>query len=252
MRKIRRRSEKLIAELKALRESRGKLDDFGVSFLFNFYYHCSIAHTFDPEKDSELSQMVLRQYHVFLVSCWETFFRDVFVYVNTTDEESMDNILGRLKPSSDTFQGDGADLAELLSKSFNFQNLEDLNEAYDGMWGSTFLEYICNKDIGRCGVGGNAYNHFSIKDALPYWLEIIERAFSIRHQVVHDANCRVAVDLDEMQKTEFLFLILPQVANILIADRFKDSLPEDSKDESWVPAIVTTAEILGKWQKVED
>lgn len=35
-------------------------------------------------------------------------------------------------------------LSELLSKSFNFQNLNDLEEAYNGMWGEVFKLHMYN------------------------------------------------------------------------------------------------------------
>ena len=138
-------------------------------------------------------------------------------------------------------------MPELLSKSFNFQNLSDLNEAYDGMWGSEFLTHICTTDVGPCAIGGSSYRCFTVSEMCPDWLEIIKNTFLLRHKIVHDANFKPDIDIEDVKKSELLFLLVPQVASIFIAQRFKDTLPRKPGDENWLPAIMTTKDLLGEW-----
>ncbi|EKY6607955.1 hypothetical protein QFL84_004544, partial [Escherichia coli] len=108
----------------------------------------------------------------------------------------------------------------LLSKSFNFQNLNDLEEAYNGMWGESFLNYICTTNISPCGLSGQISQDLSIENIFPDWRALIEEAFYIRHKVVHDANFRPKVNIELISKVEALFLIIPQFATHIISERF--------------------------------
>lgn len=124
MRRIRKITDKLIDELIALRDSRKSIDDFFFSHQVNFYENCRLMHSFlkSGGENKELLAIAYRQYYIFLVSAWETFFRDVFVYIHTQDEMIAESLLGKMKPAIDTFDDENITLPELLSKSFNFQN----------------------------------------------------------------------------------------------------------------------------------
>ncbi len=200
----------------------------------------------------ELLKIAYRQYYVFLVSCWETFFRDVFVYVHTQDERLTESLLEKMKPAIDTFNDDDISLPELLSKSFNFQNINDLEEAYDEVWGKNFLKHICSTDIGPCGVNGKVSDGFVVDNLFDDWHDDIFKTFSIRHKVVHDANFRPEVDIQFIQKAEAVFLLIPQIATQRIAERFNLKRIAFTKGENCVPYIFTVSEILANdWQVVE-
>ena len=202
--------------------------------------------------NKELLAIVYRQYYVFLVSCWETFFRDVFVYVHTQDERLTESLLEKMKPAIDTFNDDDIALPELLSKSFNFQNINDLEEAYDEVWGTNFLKHICSMDIGPCGVNGKVSGEFVVDNLFDDWHNDIIKTFSIRHKVVHDANFRPEVDIQFIQKAEAIFLLIPQIATQFIAERFNLKRIVFTKGEHCVPYIFTVSDILANdWQVVE-
>ena len=202
--------------------------------------------------EKELLIIAYRQYYVFLVSCWETFFRDVFVYVYTEDEYLASRLLGKLKPAADTFNESDIALSELLSKSFNFQNIKDLEEAYDDLWGGSFLHSICSTDVGPCGVNGQVTGGFVVKNLFNDWHEVVNRTFSIRHKVVHDANYRPKVDIQFIQKAEAVFLLIPQVATHFIAEKFNIKRVAFSKEGQYFPYIFTVSEMLSDdWVVVE-
>lgn len=90
------------------------------------------------DKKIDIYKTAYRQYFVFLISCWETYFRDVFVFVHSVDESRITTLLSKMRTETSININTEINLSELLSKSFNFQNLNDLEEAYNGMWGESF------------------------------------------------------------------------------------------------------------------
>jgi len=254
LRRIRKITDKLIDELIALRDSRKSIDDFFFSHQVNFYENCRLMHSFlkSGGENKELLAIAYRQYYIFLVSAWETFFRDVFVYIHTQDEMIAESLLGKMKPAIDTFDDENITLPELLSKSFNFQNITDLEEAYDEVWGTNFLNHICSTDIGPCGINGNISGGLVVDDLFDDWRDYIIKTFSTRHKVVHDANFRPAIDIKFIQKAEAVFLLIPQIATQLIAERFNLKRVAFTNGEHSVPYIFTVSEMLAKdWQVVE-
>tara|TARA_R110002167_G_scaffold365962_1_gene592230 strand:- start:1464 stop:2228 length:765 start_codon:yes stop_codon:yes gene_type:complete len=254
LRRVRKKTDKVVDELIALRDSRKSIDDFFFSHQLNFYESCSLMHSFitsDCEK-RKLLEIAYRQYYVCLVSCWETFFRDVFVYVHSKDESLTSRLMESMKPAIDTFEDDEIDLPELLSKSFNFQNINDLEEAYDKVWGTSFLKYICSTDIGPCGINGKVAGGLVMDKLIDDWYDVILKTFSIRHKVVHDANFRPEVDFEFIQKSETVFLLIPQIATHFIAEKFSLKRIALSNGVDSVPYIFTVSELLtDDWQVVE-
>tara|TARA_R110002072_G_scaffold54240_3_gene142427 strand:+ start:311 stop:1111 length:801 start_codon:yes stop_codon:yes gene_type:complete len=251
LRRIRKKTSKLVDELIALRDSRKSIDDFCFSYFVNFYDSCHLMHSFVKSggMNKELLAIAYRQYYVFLVSCWETFFRDIFVYVHTQDESLTDRLLVKLKPAIDAFNDDDISLPELLSKSFNFQNINDLDEAFSELWGANFLKYVCTTNVGACGLNGKISDDFFVNNLFCDWHEDIVKTFTIRHKVVHDANFRPEVDFSFIQRAEALFLVIPQIATQVIAERFNLGRIVFQKGELCVPYIFTVSEILSNdWQ----
>ncbi|HBY7116605.1 TPA: hypothetical protein MI579_28765 [Klebsiella pneumoniae] len=135
-------------------------------------------------------------------------------------------------------------LSELFSKSYNFQNLSDLEEAYNGMWGGGFLDYICTANISPCGLSGRIAKELSIGGLFIDWRSLIEEAFNIRHKVVHDANFRPEVNIELISKIEALFLIIPQFATHLISEKFNLKRVVMSDGQNVCPYIFNVNDIL--------
>ena len=190
MRKVRKQTGKIVDELLSLRDSRKSIDEFNFTFLTNFSDNSRLMHVFVGEDRNELFDVAFRQYLVFLVSCWETFFRDLFVYVNTRDPDSIVKLIDQMKVNEDILDLSKITLPELLSKSFNFQNINDLESAYNSLWGANFLESVCETKTEVCGVNGKVASGFSVNSLFGDWHSTITKAFNIRHKIVHDASYR--------------------------------------------------------------
>ena len=120
------------------------------------------------------------------------------------------------------------------------------------MWGSSFLKHVCSTDIGPCGINGQIASRFVVKTLFDDWYDIIKKVFSIRHKVVHDANYRPDINVPFIQKAEALFLLIPQVATQLIADKFNLKRVAFTDGELSVPYLFTVSEILSNdWVLVE-
>lgn len=254
MRKIKKITEKLHDELNRLRESRKSIDDFFYSFLNNYYENCKLIHHFKENagKNNEFLKIAYRQYFVFLVSSWETFYRDIFVYIHTIDETLISKLLDRINQGTEDLDLRDIPLSELLSKNFNFQNLEELEIAFNDLWDGNFLEFICSSDISPCAVNGKVYGGMIIKNLFSDWQSYLKKAFSIRHNVVHDANFRPEFDLDYMKKIETLFLLIPQYVTHFVSLRY--GLPRIifSNGEEKFTTIFTVSDLLDDWEIVTE
>lgn len=253
MKRIRKQSKHLIKELIDLRKSRKSIKDFNFNFLANFTENAILMHS-HLGKDGlkkDLVEIASRQYFVFLISCWETFFRDIFIFIYSEDEESIKKLFTKMKITEDSLEVENITLIELLSKSFNFQNLNDLEDAYSSLWGSNFFEYICETKIDLFGFNGEFVKESSISLLFPEWLEIIKKSFSIRHKVVHDANYRIDLDINFIRKFETLFLIIPQFVTHFTAKRFKLDHIVLSDGRSILPNIFSIHDILANdWEVI--
>jgi hypothetical protein len=251
---IRKQTTKLIEELINLRNSRKSADDFSSNFLMNFYENCKLMHS-HLKKDEASKELVLiahRQYFVFLVSSWETFFRDFFIYIHSKNEESISDLLKKNNVKYDSTSLNTITLPELLSKSFNFQNLDDIELAFNTLWGSDFFEYVCNAETGYCGIHGKITRSLCINTLFPDWHHVIKTTFNVRHKVIHDANFRPEFDIHFIQKSETIFLLVPQLVAYFLIDRFNLEHMSLSDGDVSVPCILTVHDILGQWQVVEE
>ena len=218
--KHRKITDKLRAELLALKTSRGTIDDFCSNYLSNFSENAQVMH-FALKGTQAINSVAYSQYFVFLVSSLETFFRDIFIYIHSVDAELMDKLIEKFKITERLPNSEELTSIEVLSKSFNFQNLNDLESAFDQVWGGRFLYTVINTSISPCGFNGKVFQHVCAKNHFPSWKNILSETFSIRHKVVHDANFRPESNMELARQAESLFLLLPQITTLVVAKKYK-------------------------------
>ena len=215
---MKRLSPKLMQELKELRETRKSIDDFVSNYLINFERNAKLMHFVlkNPSTPKSIKNTAHQQYLIALVSSLETFLRDIFVYINSVDQDFFFKKNNKI----DLPNIDDISLAEFISKSFNFQNLEKISAAFQELWDEDFLKRICTSEISPCGLNGEIYQALSIAGIFPNWAEILKTIIENRHRAVHDANYRNTVSVKITQQAESLFLLIPQVGTHLIADKY--------------------------------
>jgi len=221
MAKIKNVKTKLFDELKELAESRTSIESYHFNFLQNFYENSKVIHFHIKEKtEKSILEIMYRQYFVFLISCWETYFRDVFLLTYASDESLMCELLENFEIDDSVLEqlnSNNMEVIDLLSKKFNFQNLDSLNNAFSILISDDdFLEYICTYQIEFCGINGKQVSNLSVDSLFLNWKELITKTFEIRHKVIHDANYRPSFDIHFIQQVEGLFLLVPQISTYVI------------------------------------
>ena len=61
---------------------------------------------------------------------------------------------------------------------------------------------------------------FTLDNALCDWKELVAEVFSLRHKFIHDANYKHEFNLDETEKIEWLFNIVPKLFANILADKY--------------------------------
>ena len=137
-----------------------------------------------------------QQYIIAMVSGMEHFFKDFLI--DLIDEELVD--LSRLKAKfylEDIIKlkNGNMSLGKLIVKSYNFQNLDEINKIYSKILKESFYEKLkeavktpeYKRDISYLRLSENFY---------PEIHEVIE----IRHKCIHDYNLFYNIDLEKLDK----------------------------------------------------
>lgn len=221
MKGIRKPSSKLEKELATLRKYRGELKGFVMNFLTNFRRHTQFMHNTlkkRPDKDEVL--LVYEYYIVSMVSSWETFYRDLFIFAHTTDTDMFETLLKRIdaKKLHETMPIEeyNFNLCELTSKSFNFQNLDSINEAFLEIFPRGIINTSCLSNIGAVMFNNVGLNDFAIFHLFQQWEKTLKNTFNERHQIIHNSNYRAKL-AENIELIENLMLLVPQISATLIS-----------------------------------
>lgn len=146
-----------------------------------------------------------------LITCWETFFREVFIFLVNTDTEIKERLI---KNAPDELPLN-ISLGEYSARKYNFQNLNQTHEAFD---------YIFDKETSKLS---DYFTDEILKDVIitsfPFileWInkskfnrkvdEILTNTFDIRHNTTHDSNYLVPFDSIKLMEIECVFQVIPQ------------------------------------------
>ena len=216
---------------------------------------------FRENRDHDLL-VPMSQYIVSLVGCWETFLRDVFVYLLHIDAEYFAVICERvdieIKASSEQV-GSGVTYAEFVCNFFNFQSTSDIETAFGPLFHkNTFLANIGGFTVPFVSFKRGVVTPLVLNDVFEVQF-IVDKALDFRHRIVHDANYRPEIHVDFIQRVESLFVLLPQIFSIWIAQKYslryavfnlEDNSVEMSDitniSEKQIPYIFTIEDLLAE------
>ncbi|KNH36189.1 hypothetical protein ACS75_26885 [Bacillus thuringiensis] len=217
---------KSITEIKAHRENREDL----YSFLYNFVKNitnrsnCLMPsfENFNSDNKDTSSNTYLQTsnglYISSLVTCWETFFRDLFIFLVEEDADIQERVFKLFKEKQIEISNEDYSMAELASKQFNFQNLEDTCTALNFLFNKnktniTSFIYPALKNTTYIFSELNYFLHLTHekKDVATELYKVLVKAFDIRHKVIHDANFYPTLSLNELKIIEDCFVIFPQI-----------------------------------------
>lgn len=210
-------------EIKEYRETRNENfdNDFMVTITINLLTNLSDRNNFihyqldqykseKKELDKNL-RVATGLYVCSLISCWETFFRDLFIFIANHD----DSINQRLTTKHNSEIPLDLTIGEFFARKYNFQNLTQTREAFD---------YILQRETVELSeyFSNDVFNGLLfVEYAMIFkWIyernlktkidETLHRAFKIRHKVTHDANYLIDFDPVLLSEIECVFQMIPQ------------------------------------------
>lgn len=254
----------LLNQLQELRKTRRLVDadlvaGHYINFLSSFMKHASLMHyLLENKPPGEIRRVAISQYLVFLVSCWESFFRDAFVFVIGRDSTACQVIVNELNIDGYENMLGSLTLPEYLSKSFNFQNLEDIENAFQSIFNGSMINTLGQYVIPVVGIKSKLAKGLCLDNNLKNWKELIGQSFAERHKIIHDANYINGVSYDNsfIQKAEAAFLLLPQILSVWISEEYsiqhstirmkKDTLAitKGVLNDDSIPYIFTVDELI--------
>jgi len=243
---------KLKNEIEELRKSRKSIDEYYFNFLSNFYDISKFVHLqIDKRIPKNMFAVAYRQYISFLISTWGTFFRDTFVFLCSKETNIENKFIKELNIKKTKINGlSRREIIELISKCYNFQNLQDINSAFSIILQEDFLVNMSEYKIPYGGISGKIAKDIQLKNLDKKWKDNLEKTFDIRHKIIHDANFRPKIDIKFIQNAEVLFLLIPQIFSIEISLKYSlKHIHLQTKDGQHGPAIFTVKDILSEdWE----
>ncbi|MBI4962708.1 MAG: hypothetical protein HY913_05465 [Desulfomonile tiedjei] len=242
--KKRRLSQSLAQRLERLRTTRKSFLDYDKNFLMNFCEQASFMHyvlSMKPVKQKMVT-IAAAGYMVSLVTCWETFFRDVFICLCELDKTFGAKCLDMTKAKDDLGRQCRGDIkvSEYLSQHFNFQNEHDIEEAFAPLFEGRLLESVMSYEIPLVAVLDAVVRGFRLDGFFPHWRELVNLCFEQRHEIIHDANYRPKIPRNRMGELEALFLLVPQVFTVWLIYRYGQ---ERLSEKNFIFFEIKTADI---------
>lgn len=253
--KRRQMTERLHTQITELKNSRNNVEDYSFNFLNNIYRHSLLIHELIKIRlKTNLLEVAISQYLISLVSCWETFFRDTFVFIASKDASFRKEIIKLVGVKQEVVESLERDnlMAEFLSKSFNFQNFEDLETSFSPIFKKQMFTTIGNHMFLHLGLNGQVATNYCYETILPNYIESIKQVYEERHKITHDANYRSNLGVDLIQKAESSFVVFPQLFTVWISDKMHLPLTttnnkvegSEKQSEFVAPYIFTINDIL--------
>lgn len=245
-------NERIKEELSELGKTRGNLEDFESNFLGNYSEKCNLIHYQLKNKiPKELFDTSCNQYIISLISCLETFFRDISVFCLNLDKDLRNELINDLKINNQNLKGlSSLEVSEFLTKCLNFQNFEDVNYIFSKILKKDFLNEFEHFIIRKCAIGGNIVNNLSLKKIYSKWKELLFGSIEKRHKIIHDGNFKEKTNIQEIKKIEFFVLIIPQMITYWFSKKIKMKyiVLEFSKEEK-IPMFFSVEDVLSdKWE----
>jgi hypothetical protein len=214
---------KKILEIKDYRKTRNpdNNDDFMLNISMNLLNNLGDRNNFihkeldnykaNKKKLDKHLRIITGLYICSLITCWETFFRDLFIFLCDTDKE----INAKLEIMHKGEIPLDLTLGEFIARKYNFQNLIQTREAFDDIFQRKTIklsDYFTTEIF-----QGILHKDYSL---IFKWIHegtfkknvdnALEKGFEIRHKVTHDANYLIDFDSKLLSEIECVFQIIPQ------------------------------------------
>ena len=213
----------LVEKLHRLSLNRKKEEEAFLNFISNTYRYRDFVRQFIADaRWNEQIEIIISQYIVSLVSIWETFFRDIFVFVVKKNPNLVDEIKKR-KPKK--IKGLVAVppqlIEEFVATIFNFQNLDSIQEALAVVLGDKNVPKRIAEEKALIAVPRKGVTSIKLDQLFPDWRNDIDRIIAERHRIIHDANHRCIVTRKEISRWETELFLYLQLLGLFISRKFQ-------------------------------
>jgi len=212
-----------IDKLSSLRANRNGDENAFLNLTSNLYTERMFVRILISQKLPEIwTRTIISHYLVSLVTCWETFFRDVFVFLlkrnpNIADELAQNPNVKRVLGHAPTTQ---LDQEEYIASVFNFQNLDSLLDAFGPILGEhKSLDVPTNEEV-FVNSKRDGWARFSLPALFPEWKLNLDFILQERHRIIHDANHSCTVSRKDIQHLESVLFFYLQLFGIFVSNRF--------------------------------
>ncbi len=233
--------------IRELKTSRIKPSKYLENFFFSFFRATRLMHECIKSMSSNqnLVEEAKRNYIISLVSCLETFYRDLLIHILDKDKVKLENVMLKIKEKKtllDIYKMLQEEIGfhEYVASHFKFQSIEEIEDVFSAL----FLPGGYLKAI------GDHQHHCYILSKSPYpvvltlskeWRKNFAFLFEVRHRLVHDANSPCNIPPSKMAELETLTLMICQFTSFFIDQQYGKTmaLEKDGK-----PAFFITDDFL--------
>ena len=240
-----------------LRSSRPSLEHSLNQVLANISQKACFMHFILEKHNKDYVQISIYYYIVGLVSCWETYFRDMFLLIYEKDSDFSRQSSKYIEERNsikkkDIVESIGNQVMynEYLSTQISFQNLEIIENIFRLLFiNHNFMDSIGEYIIPY--IRGDKIYSLSLNKSLSEWKNVIHKIYKLRHRFIHDANLREKVDIELIRKAETIFTFLPQIFSHWVAEKYKLPRVTIHTDNGDFPAILTIKDLISEdWEIV--
>lgn len=254
MKKKRIVKQKLIDEIVNKKKSRKNIDDFMVRFLLNYSStYLVYKRSIENLESDEFVSLAISQHITSIVSITETFLRDVFVFLINKDTGFRDRVVneyGLLVENNSTL----IDSIDVMPEFFNFQNICDIEKAFDLLIeDKKCMDIIGNFIMPIYDHSTSEIKKFSMNRSLHNWRGLLEEIIEERHSIVHDANYRTKLTKTTLEKYQVVILYFSQILSYWIISMFNlSSFRMCVGDNIEIPFIVRIEDMDKEWEVVDE
>ena len=125
-------NESFLKQINDLKASRNGVDRCYTNFILNMGRNVSFTENMLKEDVSLYDEQIVIEHSVIaMVSCWETFFRDVFIYIINEDKNARESLINKLDEDKKEVLNNLGIFEDYFSKLYNFQNVEHIRTAFN-------------------------------------------------------------------------------------------------------------------------
>ncbi len=239
-----------------LKGTRGEVWGFLVNFLGNFGRSARLMHRVlaTLRDDKVVCEEAMRGYITAMASCLETFYRDLYIYVLSQDEESLRRALAEVRDKATLAEihsllADGLTFSEIVTGKATFQSISEIDSFVSKLFHPAgYLDTLQDYEH-MCLVPSRAARQarFKLDDK---WRTNLAKIFTTRHALVHDANMSFQLSANEMASLETTALFVPQLTAELVSKKFDGKGTLRIRD---LPVLILVDDLLSDdWEVAEE